>query len=246
MKISHSSCKVIKNSLNILKEFLDETIFLFSTKGIGIADMDVSKTIFISLKIKKEEFNIYNVEQDIKIALSLTEINEIFKKAKEDEAFTIEADKDKISIEIKGDTIRRYNLPLIDMEYKDINEPAYNFKTSFTLPKNILQQVVDNGLILSNELIINIRDKKLGFAVQETNKSATFEMSDLVYKSIGIISSESEITSKYSLEWLDKICKSMNPIASECCFIELGNDFPIKLTFKDGNFRSTFYLGPRI
>ncbi len=182
----------------------------------------------------------------LKITLSLIEINEIFKKAKEDEEFTIDVNKDKISIEIKGDTVRKYNLPLIDMEYKDLKEPSYDFKTSFTLPKNIFQQVVDNGLIINNELIIKIKDKKLRFEVQETNKSATFEMSDIMSSNVKIISSESEVNSKYSLEWLDKICKSMHSITNDSCFIELGNDFPIKITFEEGSFKSIFFLGPRV
>ena len=245
MKINNSTCKNFRRVLDVLKDFLEETTMVVNPGGVGIADEDLSKTLFISLIIKKEDFNVYEVTKEQKISLLLKDIFKIFEKSKDEEAYEIEFSKDQINVKISGEVIRSYKLPLLNNEEKEISEPNFDFTSGFILPLETFHDIIRNGLVISEEITISIKEGKLNFLVDDHNKHGIFKISDSIKDQISI-QSEVDLSSKYSLAILDRVLKAAKKIEATDCNVYLNDNFPIKLEFSKNNIKVSFYLGPRV
>jgi len=247
MKIANKSCDIIKSVLNIVNSFLEETVILFSEKGIGIADYDLSKTVFISVIVKKEKFEEYNTEGDLQVAIKLKNIHEIFNKTTENESFSISLEDDKrLLININGETVREYSLPLIDLEYKDIKEPVYEFKTSILIPFSILSQIIENAKLIGENIKFIISENKISFDVSETNKKGFFKIAEDSNSRIKIENNGGNFSSEYYLPSLSGIINSLSDKKDITCKMYFGENLPLKLEFNNNDFKVSFYLGPKI
>ncbi len=247
MIIKGNSCKTFKNILEILHEFLDEAVFLFSKEGLYIVDQDRSHVMVIAVAIRKDYFEEYSLEEDMKIVVPLKKVFEIFRKSKENEKFILNTDGDKLIITIEGDVIRKNTLHLIGSEDNKVEEPSYDFSVSFLFPLENLDEIIGNGLVFGDELSFIFNDDQILFKASGNGEEGNFEISNKLNETIKIKTTRKmNLESKYDLKYLERITKISKNLGIDKCQLYFDENFPMKIKFLDKNLSISFYLGPRM
>ena len=247
MIIKGNSCKILKSIFEIVQEFLEEAVFSFSDKGIYLVDTDKSNVMVISIAVKKECFTEYEIGEGLKIIVPLKKVFEIFKKTRDEERFTLKSDGNRLTIILEGNIIKECKIMLISPEYKQIDEPGYNFSIALSLPLESFEEIVDNARIMGEELNFNVAGEDISFRVTSGAEEGKFSISEALKGSISLKNPENKtLESKYDLNFLERITRVIKSIGIEKCDIFFDENLPLRIKLSNEIMTISFYLGPRI
>jgi len=245
MKLVLAEPKYLRESIAVISELVNEAKFKITPDSVELIAMDPANVAMVVFKLLSSSFIEYNVEKEVKIALNLSNLKQILKRAKPADMISLEIEGgNKLKIELKGPTVRTFHLPIIDFEEKELKIPELSFPITINTSAAMLNEIVEDADIVGESVIFSIDKEKFNIHAEGDLSKAHIEISAGDETQINA-DVTTVVKSKYSLEYLKKIIGG-GKLADKVT-IQFNNDYPLKVAYNTVDKMSlSFILAPRV
>ncbi len=236
---------LLRDSIATIAELIDETELNIKEYGLQLIAADRAVVVVVDFYLSRDVFSEYKYTEDARIGINLQNLLQILKRASDDDTVTLKLNDNKLDITIRGQSTRKFVLPLIDISKEET--PPLNkleFSSHVVLNSDILSSGIEDAELITDSVVFTITKDHL---TMKGESDSSFTQLDLVQGEGGfrIIDMGEPVRSRYSLDYLKKIIKAkkFSPEAK----LSLSNDYPIKLQFEaPGKIQLGFILAPRV
>ena len=245
-KLALSDVDLLRNSIPIVAEIIDEGVFRVDQNGISLVSPDRAMVAVIDMKILSSAFDEYQCEGEELLGVNMVSFASVIKRVKSGDKIILEKETgdNKFTVTIKGDGTRRFIVPLLDVKTE---KPPID-KLAFTGRVEVESRLVEEGIadadIISDAVLIEANGTTFSIHARGDVSSTRMELkkSD---KGLLDLKADGNIRSQYPIEYLKKMIKASK--LSEQMVIEFGSNYPMRLGFKSIDKMSlSFILAPRV
>src|SRR3989344_4828501 len=245
MKLAFAEPKYFSDSISIISELVNEATFSIEKDKIELIALDPANVALISFTLLSSVFSEYELEKPVKLSVSLESLKQVLRRIKGSDNVSLSFDekKNKLQIKIVGESIRNFNLALINLDEKEQKIPSLSFPVKINTSTSIFDDAIEDMGVIADALTFTAEPEKFVISTESHFHSAHVEMPADDNTSIEL--KGSAVMSKYSLEYLKKMVKA-SKIASNVR-IEFSKDYPLRLNYlvKD-KMNLSFILAPRV
>lgn len=245
MKLVLADATYLKDSVSIISELVNEARFKISKDSVELVAMDPANVAMVIFKLLSSCFTEYDVPEPKEVALNLSNLKQILKRANASDILSLELLEDsKLKIQLKSDTIRTFSLPLIDVEEKEQRIPNLQFPITISLPSSVLTNVMDDVSIVAESVNFSVDNERFVVSAEGDLSKANIEINK---SDDNIINSttKANVKSKYSVEYLKKMVQGTKLADKVSVFFS--QDYPLKLEYKViDKLLLSFILAPRV
>jgi len=247
VKVRMEDSKIWKSSIGAIANLIDEAAFKFTSDGVTMKAMDPSHVALIDFELPAKAFAEYDVKEETILGVDLTEMNKIMSRAKPDDGFALELDKEKnrLALTFKGKSTRRFSLPLIDISEAELPEPKLEFTASAEVSAGAIQDGLKDAGLVGDNVRFEVSEKEFYMSSESDSGSAEMKLSkgDEGLRKLDV---KQPAKSMYNINYLDDMTKAAT--SDDVITVNLGTDLPILLNFQmaEGKGRLKFLLAPRI
>lgn len=238
---------LLRDSIDTISELIDEAELVVTDKGLEIKAADRAVVSIVDFFLSKNVFKEFKVEGETKAGLNLTKFLQILKRVKPNEKVNFKLEDNKLNIIIKGDSTRKFKMPLIDVskdEAPDMNKLEAGFSSTLTINADILNSGIEDAELITDSVIFTIQNDMFSIKAENDSSSAYLEIPNNS-NGLKIEGATEPIRARYSLDYLKKIIKARK--LSENVKIRMSTDYPMKIEFEDPEkLRLSFILAPRV
>lgn len=246
MNLTLAEPQVLKESMSVISELVTEATLKFDKDKIEIIAMDPANVAMIVFKLLSSAFVEYKVKEPTNISISLDQLNQVLKRAKPSDTINISLDteKNKLKVQLKGDSTRTFNISLLDLDESEQKVPELQFPVTINLQSSNFTDAIEDMDIIAESVALVAQKDKFQIEAEGNLHNANVEMpssKELVIKA----TTDDKIKSKYSIEYLKKIVKGskLSPQVS----INFNKDYPLKIEYKvTDKLDLAFILAPRV
>ncbi len=168
-------------------------------------------------------------------------------RAGKNDEFVMELNEEegRFTLRLKGDSTRRFTLPLLDLKEEELPQPDLNFTVNAKVFAGAITDGLKDAALVGDNVRFEISGGKFLMGIESDTGSAEMELSDgdPALKELDV---EEKSEAMYNIEYLDDMTKAAS--SSDVIEINHGNDLPVQMIFPiaDGKGRLEFLLAPRI
>ena len=245
MRLTLAEPKYLKESIAIISDLVNEARFKVNKEAIELVAMDPANVAMVIFKLLSSSFIEYDVKKDVEIAINLSNLKQITRRAKPDDMLTLELDpENKLRVQLKGNNLRTFNLPIIELDEKEQKIPDLKFPVSIKLPSNVLNEAIEDVDVVAESVTFAAEPKKFIINAEGDLSQANIEIKEGDRTKIKVDGDE-KVKAKYSIEYLKKMITG-SKIADEVS-IYFNEDYPLKLEYKTvDKVMLSFILAPRV
>ena len=245
MRLTLAEPSYLKESISIISDLVNEARFKITPNAIELVAMDPANVAMVVFKLLSSCFAEYDVKKDIEIAINLSNLKQVLRRASPKDMLTIEMDADnRLKIQLESNTIRTFNLPIIDLEEKDQKVPDLKFPVTIKTSSSILNEAVADVDVVGESVAFIAEPKKFILHAEGDLNQARIEIREDDDTKISVNSDE-KIKAKYSIEYLKKMINGSK--LSDDVIIQFSKDYPLKLEYKTvDKVMLSFILAPRV
>ena len=207
-------------------------------EGLSISAIDPANVAMILFKLPADAFSELEVEKEEVLGVSLDNLKAVLRRIKAGSVLAMEKEENMLKIIIQDKIRKEFSLALIDVEGDEKPIPNLNFVSKIEMTSvDFSEAIEDCNVVADSCSFVSAPDN---FVIQGKGNLNSFksEFSDEVN-----IQAE-EATSKYSLEYLQKMIKGTK--LTDKVVLNFGNDYPLKLEFNTPKVSLSFILAPRV
>jgi proliferating cell nuclear antigen len=245
-KISTSDVDLLKSSIPVISEIIDEGILRVDKNGISMLSPDRAMVAVIDLKILSTAFDDFNVQGEDYLGLNMANLSAVIKRAKSGDKLLLERGEgdNSLKITIKGDGVRVFEVPLLDIKAEKPPVDKLAFTSKIELESRIVEEGVSDADIIGDAIVLEANPSAFRMSAKGDVSSAHLELTKQD-KGLLDLKVTANVRSQYPLDYLKKIMKAGK--ISEQMVLEFGNDYPLKLGFKSiDKMNLSFILAPRV
>jgi len=245
MKLCLADPKYLKDSISIISELVNEARFKVTSDGIELVAMDPANVAMVIFKLLSSAFVEYDIKKEIEIAINLSNLKQVLRRAKPNDILTLELTEDnKLNVELKGNTKRVFSLPIIELEEKEQKIPDLKFPITVSTSSSILNEAIEDVDIVAESVSFIIDGKNFIIEAAGDLSKANIEIKeDKVTKIVS--DTKDKVKAKYSIEYLKKMMTG-SKIADKVK-IQFNRDYPLKLDYTAvDKIMLSFILAPRV
>ena len=244
MKLTLAEPTYLKESVSIISDLVNEARFKITPDAIELVAMDPANVAMVIFKLLSSSFTEYDVKEEQEISINLSNLKQILRRAGANDMLTLEIEDNKLKIQLKGDSTRTFNLPLIEIEEKEQKVPELKFPVTIRTAASVLNNAIDDAAVVAESVTFEAEPKKFTVSAQGDLSQARIEIKESDNTKIKVDGS-GKIKSKYSIEYLKKMMAG-SKLAEEVS-IQFNKDYPLKLEYKTvDKVMLSFVLAPRV
>ncbi len=246
MKLSIAEPRLLADSISIISDLVNDVRFKIDKDKIELIAMDPANVAMVIFKLLSSAFSEYKVDKEIEIGVGLDALKSILKRAKPSDVVVLEIDteKNRLKVQLKSDSVRTFNLALLDIEDKEQKIPDLSFPLKIDTNSAIFDDAIQDMDIVSESVALAVMHDKFIVEAESAVSDARTEIPKDNETSIKN-SSKEEIRAKYSIEYLKKITKG-GKLSNKVC-LQFNKNYPLRVDYlvKD-KLSLSFILAPRI
>ncbi|HZX12483.1 MAG TPA: proliferating cell nuclear antigen (pcna) [Candidatus Nanoarchaeia archaeon] len=245
MKLTLTEPRYLKDSILIISELVNDVNLKFTKDKVELVAVDPATVALVIFKLLSSACSEYTIDKERVIGINLGAFTQILKRAKPTDILTLELEEDKnrLSVLLKGTTVRKFDLSLLDIDEREQKIPNLKFATKIETNTLLFTEAIEDMDIVADNLTLSSTPATFLIYSQGTTSSARVEINN--DEETSIETTEQEQTSRYSIEYLKKIVKA-SKLASNVT-LEFGQDYPLRAEYKVLDKLSLqFVLAPRI
>lgn len=245
MKLTLADGKYLKDSISIISDLVTEGRFKITSNGMELVAMDPANVAMVIFKLLSSTFTEYQVEKDVEMAMNLSNLKQVLRRAKQSDTLTLQLDSEnKLKVILKGNTTRTFSLPIIELEEKDQKVPSLEFPITINTSGSFLSDAIDDVDIVAESVSFIADDKSFTIEAEGDLSKAKIEAKQSDDLQISSKSSD-KIKAKYSIEYLKKMVGGSK--ISDKVVIHFKKDYPLKLDYIEvDKVMLSFILAPRV
>ncbi len=241
-----SDVDLLKNTIPIISEIIDEGIFRVDQNGISLLSPDRAMVAVVNLKILSTAFDEYDAPQEELLGLNLANISAVLKRIKTGDKLVMETieNDNKLRMIIKGNGTRTFEIPLLDVKTEKPPIDKLNFTGRMEIESNLIEEGISDADIIGDSVVFEANGDIFRMYAKSDISSVQMEVNK---KDKGVLDlkAEGSIRAQYPLEYLKKIIKAGK--ISQQMTLEFGTDYPVKMGFKSvDKMELSIVLAPRV
>jgi len=245
MKLTVAEPGLLRNSISIISELVNEGQFEVSKEGIQLIAMDPANVGMVIFKLLASCFVEYNIDGPVKLAINLNNFKQILKRAKPNDMLTLETEEgNHLKITLKGASIRTFSLPIIDIEESEQKAPSLKFPVTIKTSSERISQAIEDVDIVGDSVLFEAEGEVFTLSAKGDLSKAKITIKPDKLTQINTEESTS-YKAKYSIEYLKKMISGAK-LADEVT-VQFDTDYPLKLEYKAiDKLLLSFILAPRV
>ena len=245
MRLTLAEPGYLKESIAIISDLVNEARFMVSQDAIELVAMDPANVAMVVFKLLSSAFTEYDVKKDTEMAINLGNFKQILRRASPKDMLTLELDADnRLKIELRSNTTRTFNLPIIELEEKEQKVPDLKFPVTIKTTSSILNEAIADVDVVGESVAFIAEPKKFTLLAEGDLNQAKIEIREDDSTKVDTNSTE-KIKAKYSIEYLKKMINGSK--LSDEVTIQFNKDYPLKLEYKViDKVMLSFILAPRV
>jgi len=237
------NAEVFKDAIEAVSTLVDEAKFKLTAEGISVRAVDPANVAMVAFDLNAKAFETFEAS-DSEIGVDLIRLMDILGMTSKDDKIELNLNEETRKLEIRtGDMA--YTLSLLDPTSirKEPKVPNLELPAKIVLNGAELKRAVKAAEKVSDHMALGVKDKT--FFVEAEGDLDKVRL-DIPQSSLVSLQATSDVRSLFSLDYLNDLSKSLGK--AERVNIDLGTDYPVKLTFNiaAGNGTVTYLLAPRI
>ncbi|MBW2963686.1 proliferating cell nuclear antigen (pcna) [Candidatus Woesearchaeota archaeon] len=242
MKLTLAEPKYLKDSISIISELVNEAKFKITKQSLELVAMDPANVAMVIFKLLASTFTDFQVDQDEEIAINLSNLKQVLRRAKSNDAVTLETAEGKLKIQFKSDTVRTFSIPLIELEEKEQRVPELKFPVMVTTPSSVLGEAISDVDVVAESVTFLSDPAKLIISAEGDLSKAKIEINASEETKI---KSTDKTKAKYSIEYLKKMIDGAK--LADKVNIQFSSDYPLRLDYiAVDKVMLSFILAPRV
>ncbi len=240
-----------KIKANFIKTIIDATAILVDEAKFKIADdgiygrtVDPAHVGMIDFKLKKEAFDDYDCKEETEIGIDLDKLKTALKVATSEEMVELKYEKEEGRLKVSIGNLTR-KIALLDVtEMPDTKIPSLELPAEIVISTVEFHQAIKAAESISDHVTL-IADKE-SFELVAEGDTDIVELR-LSKEQLYSLKCEERVKSMFPLDYLSDMVKVARGKSEELT-INLGNNYPIKLSFEmaGGYIKIMYLLAPRI
>ena len=245
MRLTLAEPSYLKESISIISDLVNEARFKITPNAIELVAMDPANVAMVVFKLLSSCFTEYDVKKDIELAINLNNLKQVLRRASPRDMLTLELDDDnRLKIELKSNTTRTFNLPIIDLEEKEQKVPDLKFPITIKTSSSILNEAIADVDVVGESVAFIAEPRKFTLHAEGDLNQARIEIKEDETTKVSTNSDE-KVKAKYSIEYLKKMINGSK--LSDDVVIQFSKDYPLKLEYKSvDRVMLSFILAPRV
>ncbi|MBI4167567.1 MAG: proliferating cell nuclear antigen (pcna) [Candidatus Aenigmarchaeota archaeon] len=246
-EITTADVDMLKNSIGIVAEIIDEGIFRISKSGLKFVAADRALVAVVDLSIATAAFEKFEVTEDTSVGVNMNNFVSVLRRASAGDKLTLKKEdgKNRLKVIIAGASTRRFEVPIIDMVESELPPTdKLEFSSSVELKSDVLAEGIADAEIISDIVIFEASSE--GFKIRSEGDSSITEL-ELEKGNPSLVKLEltNNTKSGYPLDYLKKMVKATK--LADTAGIKFSSDFPMKMEFGSGDkFKMSFVLAPHM
>jgi len=245
MRLTLAEPGYLKESISIISDLVNEARFKITPNAIELVAMDPANVAMVIFKLLSSTFTEYDVNKDIEIAINLSNLKQVLRRASPKDMLTLEMSADnRLKIELKSNNVRTFNLPLIELEEKEQKVPDLKFPITIKTSSSTLNEAIADVDIVGESVAFIAEPKKFTLQAEGDLNQAKIEIKEDDNTKVST-NSDAQVKAKYSIEYLKKMINGSK--LSDDVVVQFNKDYPLKLEYKAvDKVMLSFILAPRV
>ena len=241
-----SDVDLLKGTIPIIAEIVDEGVFRVDQNGISLLSPDRAMVAVVNLKILSTAFDEYNATGEDYMGLNLANFSAVLKRLGTGDKLIMELTEgdNKLKLIIKGNGVRTFEIPILDIKTEKPPIDKLNFTGKMEVEASLIEQGISDAEIIGDSVFFEADGEAFRMYARGDVSSAQMEVrkSD---KGVLDLKAEGSVKSQYPLEYLRKMIKAGK--ISQQMTLEFGTDYPVRMGFKSvDKMEISFVLAPRV
>ena len=181
MQLTLAEPRLMKESINIISELVNEVTLRVDKDKIEIVAIDPANVAMVDYKLLSSAFVEYEVPKPEELAINLDHLKQVLKRAKPTDTISVghDEEKNRLTIQLKGDSKRTFNIPLINVEENEQKIPSLTFKTKVTMSSSKFDDAVEDMGIVAESVSFTTEPDKFLVLAESNMKDARIELPSL-------------------------------------------------------------------
>lgn len=244
MKLLLSEPRLLKESISVISELVNEVTLKVSNDKIELLAMDPANVAMVDFKMLAPAFVEYEVKKPCSLSISLEGLKAVLKRAKPTDAVLLAYDEDRnrLNIDLVGDTKRSFTLSLLNIDENEVTIPKLSYAAKVDVLSSKLGDAIEDMMVIAESVAFIAEQNKFVIKCESNLSDAKVDLSS---PDTNVEVSEEKSLSKYSIEYLKKIAAGSK--VSDRASVQFGNDYPLRVDFLVmDKLRLGFILAPRV
>lgn len=230
-----------------VKTLVEEATFDATSEGIAFRAMDPSHVALVDLSWPVAAWAAYECDKPFKFSVRVEDLTKLINRADTKDSVEIgSGEDDSISVKFSNGYKREFNIHLIESTAGSAPLPKLEFDTKASLTKTILEKVLGDISVVSDQVTILASKEKLTFSgksdVGKAEISLASNDADVLEFKVG---ADSKAT--YSIDYVSGILKAIGGV-TDTVQLEFSTKKPLRLEMKlnDQGTKMWYFLAPRV
>ncbi|MBI4173966.1 MAG: proliferating cell nuclear antigen (pcna) [Candidatus Aenigmarchaeota archaeon] len=243
-KLVLSDIDILKNSIPIVSEIIDEANLVVDKSGISLLAPDRTMVSVVDLKILPTAFDSFDVSSDTALGLNMANLTAILKRVKSSDKLHLEYDSGKLVLKAVGRGVRTFSLPLIEVKSEKPPIDQLKFPVRIEVESSIIEEGIADAEVIGDSVFLEAEPSVFRMHAKGDVSSAHLELKQGDSGLLGVHAPE-RAKSQYPLDYLKKMIKAAK-LAPQTV-VEFGKDYPMRLDFRQvDKLQMRFILAPRV
>jgi proliferating cell nuclear antigen len=245
MKLVLAKAGDFQKSIEALAVLIDEAEFVLDEKGLALKATDPSQISMVDFLLEKKDFRHFDVKEKAKIGIDLDYLRQIMSRAKPDDELEIEldAEQNRLNVKFSGASVRKFNLPLIDISAAELPNPKIEFDAEAKMLASVLQDALKDASLVSSHVSVGVEGDK--FVVKaDSSKGNLDSVTEKDKKNLLELNAKKDAMSMFPLDYLQDMLKTA--LAGTPVLVSLKGNAPIQISYDIGPAHIKYFLAPRI
>lgn len=240
-----ASTDLLKNSVPIIAEIIDEGVFKINQNGLSLLSPDRTMVSVVDFNIPSSAFEEFKTEKEEELGMNLASLVDVIKRIRGSDKVIIQSGKEnRVNITIDGKGKRRFELALLDIKAEKPPIDQLKFSGKVELRSDVLEEGIADADIVADSVVLQASPEIFRMSTKGDISSAELELKK---GDEGMVKADVDgnLRARYPLEYLKKMIKAAK--LSRNAVLEFGTDYPMRLGFIDMDKISLrFILAPRV
>ena len=230
-----------------VKTLVEEATFDATTEGLTFRAMDPSHVALVDLSWPGSAWAGFECDRPFKFSVRVEDLTKLVNRADSKDSVEISSDEnDSISIKFTNGYKREFNIHLIESTASSAPLPKLEFDTKATMTKTILEKVLGDISVVSDQVTITSSKEKMTFSGKSDVGKAEVALAKNDADVLEL-TSNAESRATYSIDYVSGILKALGGV-TDTVELEYSTKKPLRLMLKlnDQGAKMFYFLAPRV
>jgi len=244
MKLIVQEAPALKAAVESIVSLVEEGVFEVKKDGLYLRAMDPSQISMVSFFMPKEAFLEYQLEEDKRVGVDITQLSSILARGKRGEKAELSVDEGRLVIQFSAEKRKRtFRVPLLEVGEGAQKEPKIEFASNVKITADAFKETLKDAKLVSSHVRLMLDPKS--FTVDVKGDSGDVHaVFDNGSNEVSEIKTSNGARSTFPLQYLEDIVKASG--SSSPITINIETDKPLKLEYEVEGAKVVYYLAPRI